>query len=204
MKFNEYSEVAHRILALEFTDRDRDIQAGVTCVKQQLNARGVLHSTMTVQSLAEFFLAEFEARLQHVAEHATSALRSDDASIPGSTGAPVGVELFRSLAVEQLDVIRKAYDGSAEAVVASLQSNLPDQIRSNLLERMHTEMQKRGLAVEREYKLAVNQPREMLTLRPTIYCSVRFLIEPKWNCSLQCFTSVCIGAVNCELPWRLS
>lgn len=169
MRFDEFSAHAQQILALEFTGRDRDIQSGVTVVKQKLNARGVLYSTMTVQSLAEFFLAEFEARLELVAEHAISALRTDDASIPGVTGASVGVELFRSVAAEQLDAIGKAYDGSAETVVASLQSNLPDQVRTDLIERMHTHMQKRGLAVELEFKLSANRPKEMLTLRPTIY-----------------------------------
>ena len=169
MKFEEFSVHAHQILALEFTGRDRDIQSGVTGVKQKLNARGALHSTMTVQSLAEFFLAEFEARLQLVAELISSALRSDDASNLGITGAPVGVELFHSVAAEQLNAIRNAYDDSAKPVVASLQSNLSDQIRTDLIERMHTYMQKRSLAVELEYKLAANQPKEMLTLRPTIY-----------------------------------
>jgi len=169
LKFDQFSEHARQILTLEFAGRDREILSGVTSVKQNLNARGVLHSTMTIQSLAEFFLAEFDARLELVAEHSISALRSDDALIAGTTGSPVGVELFRSVAAEQFDAIRKAYDGSVETVVASLQSNLPSQIRTDFVEWMNTKMQKRGLAVELEYKLAANRPKELVTLRPTIY-----------------------------------
>ena len=169
MKFDEFSLHAQQILSLEFSSRDRDIQSGVTSVKQNLNTRGLLHSTMTLQSLAEFFLAEFQARLELVAEHAISGLRSEGASSPGSTGVAVGVELFRSVAKEQLAALRNAYDESAKTVVASLQSNMPDQIRTDLIERMDTHMQKRILSVELEYKLAANRPNEMVTLRPTIY-----------------------------------
>jgi hypothetical protein len=169
LKFDEFSTLVHQILELEFTGRDRDIQSGVTSVKQKLHARGVLNSTMTLQSLSDFFLAEFQARLDLVADHTMSALRTDGASVTGSTGPPMGVELFRSLAREQIEAIRRAYDGSVEAIVASLQSNMPDQIRTDLIERLQTNMQKRGLVVELEYKLAANPSKELLTLRPTLY-----------------------------------
>lgn len=169
MQFNELSSQVQEILALEFSSRDRDIQSSVTGVKQKMNARGLLQSTVTIQSFADFFVAELRARLNLIADHVISALRSDGASSPGSTGAPAGLALFRSLAAEQYEIMQKAYDGSAEAIVTSLQSNMPDQIRNEMVEKMNELMKKLDLAVELEYKLSANPSKEVLTLRPTIY-----------------------------------
>ena len=169
MQFDEFSSQVRAILALEFSSRDRDIQSSVTGVKQQMNARGVLHSTIAIQSLADFFVAEFRARINLIAEHAISALRSDGATIQISSEAQAGLALFRLLATEQLEVTRRAYDGSTEAILTSLQSKMPDQIRTEMVERMDDLMKKLDLAVELEYKLSVSPTKELLTLRPTIY-----------------------------------
>lgn len=169
MKFDDYSLQVQKILRQEFNGRDRDIQTSVTLVKQKTNARGILHSTTTVQALADFFLAEFRARANLIAEHAISALRSDGASTLGNNEIPAGLALFRVLATRQVEVILAAYDDAVKIIITSLQSNMPDQIRSEIVERINELTQKLDLSVELEYKLSENPSKEVLTLRPSIY-----------------------------------
>jgi hypothetical protein len=169
MHFDDFSTHVRALLAVEFTSRDRDIQSSVTEVRQTMNARGVLNSTMTIQSLAEFYVAEFQARLDLIADHTIAALRSDGALHAGGANVPAGLTLFRSLAASQLEQIRSAYDESVKPVVATLKSSMPDQIRDDLDRRLNSHVQKRDLAIQLEYRLSEGAPKEVLTLRPAIY-----------------------------------
>jgi len=56
------------LTALEFSERDAGIQKAVTREKGAMNARGILHSSMTLQALAEFFGAEFALRCDFLRE----------------------------------------------------------------------------------------------------------------------------------------
>ena len=122
MQFAYVASSTRQIVALEFEDRDREIQAGVVGIKQDMLNRGLFHSTMTAQSLSAFFNAEFQQRINLIAERALWALRSEGASAEVD-GAPAGQALFRNLAQEQLTRLLASYDSCVEPVVKPLQFN---------------------------------------------------------------------------------
>lgn len=168
MTFDEAMPTIRQILSIDFGDRDRDIASGVARIKDEMSGRGLMNSTITLRSLSEFFLAEFKARVDSIAERSLWAMRLTGAQDPGGD-LPRGVALFRSIADEQFNHLLATHDGSASTVVASLQSNMPADLRNDMTERMSQHLARSLLAVELEYKAAAAAPSEVLALRPTIY-----------------------------------
>ena len=168
MQFSDVARSTRQIISLEFEDRDLDIQASVSSIKQDMLNRGVYHSTMTAQSFSAFFNAEFQQRINSIAERFLWALRSEGASAEAD-GTAAGHALFRVLAQEQLTRLLTSYDSYTEPVVKPLQGDHPRQIREQLVERMANYLRRTDLAVELEYKASVTAQKEVLVLRPTIY-----------------------------------
>ena len=168
MQFSEIESSVREILKLDFDERDREIHASVLGIKQEMINRGLIVSTMSAQSLAEFFFAEFKVRIDSIAERSLWALRSDDAMVD-LNGVPAGRALFQTLANDQLTRLLTAYDSYVAPIVAPLQSNMPVQIRDRLVERTSGYMRRIDLAVDLEYKSHAGAAKEVLTLRPTIY-----------------------------------
>ena len=169
MKFTEFEPYLHQILALEFGDRDHEIQINSTRLKEEMNARGMLHSTITLGNVADFLLAEFKARCGLVAEHVVgklAVLKPADGSDKTSHGVPI----FHSVATDQLAHIEKTYDSIAGPISVPLQSDMPAQIRQHLMQRMNDHRKKVELTVELECKAADSMgTKEVFALRPTFY-----------------------------------
>lgn len=180
MEFSEVETYVRQILALEFSDRDHEIQVNTTRVKANMVARGLMNSTITLNNLSDFFLAEFKARIDLVAKCAvekTKALKP----AKGHDKAIDSVALFKAIASEQFSGIESAYNENAAPIAASLQSGIPTQIRQQLTHRMNSHMKKNELTIEFEYKAAGNAgPKEILALRPTFY-GVGIDLKELWN-----------------------
>src|SRR5688572_27028614 len=69
MDFDTIEKYVRQILTLEFNDRDHEIQTNTTKVKSEMNARGLVNSTITLTNLSAFFLAEFNARIDLIARN---------------------------------------------------------------------------------------------------------------------------------------
>ncbi len=169
MKFTEFEPYLYQILALEFADRDHEIQINSVRLKGEMTARGILNSTITLGNVADFLLAEFKARCGLVAEHVVgklAVLKPTDGSDKTSHGVPI----FHSVASDQLAHLGKTYDSIAEPIAAPLQSGMPAEIRQHLMQRMSDHMKKVELTVELECKVADSMgAKEIFALRPTFY-----------------------------------
>lgn len=169
MDFDTTEKYVRQILALEFDDRDQEIQANIISVKSEMNARNLVNSTITLTNLSAFFLAEFNARIDLIAGYATGRIGTMKAS-EEKDKTTQGVHLFCTIAAEQYSHIEKSYDAAAAPIIANLQSGMPTEIRQHMLKRMTAHMKKNELAVEFEYKTAEDTgPKDVFVLRPTIY-----------------------------------
>lgn len=180
MDFDTTEKYVRQILDLEFGDRDQDILTNTTQVKSEMNARGLMNSSITLTNLSAFFLAEFAARIDLIAQHAIGRIGKMTVE-KGKDKTTQGVQLFRAIATEQYRRIEKSYDAAAAPIVATLQSEMPTEIRRNLLQRMSTHVKKNELMVEFEYKTGKDTgPKEVFSLRPTIY-GVSVDLKELWN-----------------------
>ena len=65
---------AHQLFDLRFEARDRELEAGFLRVKQEMNGRGLLQSSITVQKLHEVARKEFEGSQLVIVETVVDAL----------------------------------------------------------------------------------------------------------------------------------
>lgn len=180
MDFDTVEKYVRQLLTFEFGDRDHEIQTNVVIVKSEMNSRGLLNSTMTLTNLSAFFLAEFKARVNLIAQHAIGRVGTVKVA-EGQDKTTKGIGLFRAIASEQYTHIEKSYDAAAASIVVTLLSGMPMEIREHMCQRMTAHMKKSELAVEYEYKTAEDTgPKEVFVLRPTIY-GVGVDLKELWN-----------------------
>lgn len=181
MELNEIKRYIREILAIEFADRDHEIQVNVGRVKSDMAARGVTISTITLSQLAEFFLGEFRARVDLTANHVIAKIELLG-QLQGSDATMQSVALYAEIAHKQFALIDQAYEGSALTILASIQGNMPAQIRELLTKRMTDYMRKNELTVEFEYKASAmtDSRKEFLLLRPAFF-GIGVDLKALWN-----------------------
>lgn len=167
------------ITALEFSERDAGIQKAVTREKGAMNARGVLHSSMTLQALAEFFGAEFALRCDFLKEfvvtHSTLC-KEEDAVTTAKT-------LFQTKSFEQRDRLKAAYEAATKPIVASLISDFPRQIEEGLIAGFETRIKKNNMYVEIAYqtlKAAKREKNPIFALKPNFH-GIGIDVEEVWE-----------------------
>ena len=181
MEFSEIESYVRQILNLEFADRDQEIQINVRRVKADMAARGISTSTITLNHLAEFFLGEFRARVNLIADHAIRRIGIVKEQQANDATAQI-VALYKQLASQQFVLIERAYEDGASTIQATLLSSMPEQIREVLSKRMTDYMMKNELTVEYEskaYKDAESQ-KDILLLRPTFF-GMGIDLKELWN-----------------------
>lgn len=167
MEFVDFESMLTRILALEFGDRDRELDTSAVRLKGKMNARGVLASTLTLQELSTFFVAEFKARCDLIAQHIIGKIGTFKQTEASSKR---WLDLFRSESEEQLARLAAKFEAIAAPISSSLQSAMPDEIRNVMLQRMRDHMQRNDLMIELEDKVATAmKPQEIFALKPTVY-----------------------------------
>ena len=135
MKFTDFEPYLHQILALEFRARDHEIQVNSTRLRQEMNARGMLNSTETLNNLADFLAVEFKTRCGLAAEFIVGKLAVLE-PIDGRDMTSHCVPMFRTIAVEQSAHIQNIYDEIAGPIALPLQSRMPAELRQNLSKQM--------------------------------------------------------------------
>ena len=167
MEYADFESMLTRILALEFGDRDHELDASALRLKEEMNARGVLTSTMTLGELSNFFVAEFKARCDLIAQHAIGKIGTVK---PAEGSGKTPLDLFRSESKDQLARLTAKFDAIASPIRSGLQGAMPDEIRRTMLQRMQDHMQRNDLMVELEHKAATAaKPNEIFALKPTFY-----------------------------------
>jgi hypothetical protein len=136
-------------------------------LKEEMNARGVLTSTMTLSQLSDFFIAEFKARCDLVAQHAIGKIGA--VKLSEGSGRKL-LEFYRSASTDQLAKLTAKYDAIASPITSGLQSGMPKEIRETMVQRMRNHMQRNDLMIELEHKVATDaKSTEVLVLKPTFY-----------------------------------
>jgi len=137
------------ISALEFSERDACIRQAVTREKSAMNARGLLHSSMTLQALANFFCAEFELRCDFLKEFVvshSSLCKEQDTVTSAKT-------LFQTKSFEQRDELKAAYMEAVKSIIESLISDFPRQIEQGLIAGFERRIKKNNMYVEVAYQM---------------------------------------------------
>ena len=66
MNFETFSHSITQISKYNFAPRDIEMQKAITKIVQEMSSRGLLHSTITLQKMAEFLTEEFKCRCTYI------------------------------------------------------------------------------------------------------------------------------------------
>jgi hypothetical protein len=167
------------ISTLEFSERDMGIQKAVTREKGAMNARGVLHSSMTLQAVAEFFGAEFALRCDFLKEFVVS-----HSSLCGEQDTITAAKtLFQTKSFEQRDKLKAAYMVAVKPIVESLSSDFPRQIEEGLVAGFESRIKKNNMYVEIAYQTlesAKKTKNPIFALKPNFY-GIGIDVEELWK-----------------------
>ena len=171
MNFDEFKRYLVDISKFEFDERNHEIQRAVTQLKGEMNSRGILNSSITLQHLSEFFGSEYIVRCEFIRNfiighaHILDFATSDDPI----TNAKI---FFQDISVAEKDSLEIMYDSSALQVVNSLSGSHPKELKNLLQQRIDNSINKNNLYVELEFKAikaAHTSGTEVLKLNPNIY-----------------------------------
>jgi len=183
MHFDEFESYVLRISEKEFSERNLEIQRQVVKIKGELNARGILNSSITLQKLSEFFEDEYLARCDFIAGFIINQIGKVDLC---SCNDPVTAAKtsFQNLAFKERDNIKTTYKSSANAIEQSLlNSKFSSQIEKVLSDVMERRIEKNNLYVELEYNsflYAKSDKGSMLMLSPNFY-GIGVDLKEIWN-----------------------
>lgn len=181
MNFEEVEKYLHEIATLEFTDRNHEIQIAIARTKGEMEARGITNSSITLNHLAEFFLAEFKVRANFVASHVVGSIAKIN-SEESHDLTTIGVALYNAIALQQFTFIEQTYDSSSSMILAALQGSMPAEIRELLIRRMNDQMKKNELVIEFEYRAyrSINNRKDILLLQPN-FSGIGVDLKELWN-----------------------
>lgn len=156
------------IIALEFSERDSEIQKSITTEKNAMISRGLLNSSMTLQKFAEFFGAEFKLRCDFI----KAFIISHNILCQGQDAMTTAKSLFQTKAFEQKDKLLSAYANSTKPITDLLRSNLPIQIEEGLITVIENRIKKNNIYIEIAYQTSSASKiaqTPVVTLKPDFY-----------------------------------
>ena len=123
MKFAEFRRYVTEISSREFKERDVQLAEGVLRVRQEMNSRGLLLSTITQQKFSELLLAEYEARSDYLTRLVSEG---EGRIIFESTEdmTTLAKTLFHSLSSKQSEIITAHYVSANQKAKNVLLSSL--------------------------------------------------------------------------------
>ena len=151
--------------------------------KSDMNTRGVLNSTMTLQAVADFFSAEFTVRCDFlknfIVSHDNLLSQDSDADV-----VTVAKMTFQTISFEERDKMKALYKTSVMSIVESLSNdNMKKQIEEVFVAKMEYRIKKNNLYVEIAYQgitaAKANQNRALI-LQPNFY-GIRVDLVELWN-----------------------
>jgi len=151
-----------------------------------MNSRGILNSTITLESMADFFTVEYLTRcdfLKSFIINHSNSLRIDSSS-DVVTDAKI---LFYNAASDEKNKIIDLYKEATKSITKSLQnSNMVQQIENLLLSEADAQIKKNNLYIEIAYKeiaAADTNKKHIIIFQPNIY-GIGVNIKELWN---RCF-----------------
>lgn len=171
MNFDEFNKYLVDISILEFQERNHEILQSVTRLKGEMNTRGMLDSSITLQLLSDFFCSEFIVRCDFLKNFIIDHVGKLDLT---TCNDPVtkAKTFFQHLSFSEKNSLEAMYDGSASKVVGSLLGTHPTELRDLLQLRIDNSITKNNLYVELGFKSindAKSAGKEVLILTPSFY-----------------------------------
>lgn len=161
-----------KISALEFSERNLEVQRLVAKQKSSMNSRGVLHSSMTLQAVADFFSIEFQVRCDFLKNFIVSyaSLLSQNSNTDAVT---VAKTIFQTISFEEREKMKAMYESSVKTIEESLLNcNMSRQIEEALIASMEAHINKNNMYVEVAYQ-------SMATIKSSQ--NRVFLLQPNFN-----------------------
>ena len=167
MKFAEIEYYIKEIANHEFADRDLELQKVVTQIKQEMNARNLLPSTITLQKISEFFGEEFKYRCNYTKDLLLNAI---DKLSHKEIKDPVGraMTLYQEISIKEKNKITAFYKQHCEAICKLLSSNMPVEIESIMNDVAERSLRKNNTIIQFEYDSVVNKKEneQIIFLKP--------------------------------------
>ncbi len=183
MNFDEFEYYLRSISDNEFSERNREIQRGVLSVKSEMNARGLMNSSITLSKMGEFFEAEYQLRCGFIAEFIIAQIGKIEIDVSHD---PVtrAKTLFQNLAMEEAKKFESIYDESTKQIRGSLtNTSIISQPKQSLMGVIDHCIKKNSLLVELEYKSCTNamlKNGDILILKPS-YKGIGIDLRALWK-----------------------
>lgn len=161
------NEVANR----EFAERDRELPRMITRIIQEMSSRGVVHSSMTLDAIADLFVDEFLVRCDFLREFviAHPGLLMTEGVEDLMTAAKVA---YQERSSQEREKIASLYDSSTLTVSKALQNeSMKGQIKKRLHRSMSDRIDTNNLYVEVAYReISISKAGDgVLILKPSVY-----------------------------------
>lgn len=177
----------NQIADVEFSERDRELPLLVTQAFQEMNSRGVLYSTMTLQAMSRFFRSELFARCDFLKDFVIAHPHLSDRD-PGHDVITVVKNLYQRRAFAEQDKLRQTFDSSTKQVKDALSN---DAMKEAICERLFSDFKdrinKNNLYVEvafRELERAEHTRGHVLILQPN-FSGIGVNLKELWSRYLE-------------------
>lgn len=173
----------NEILQLEFSERNLEIPELVTRKMEEMNARGILHSGITLQNISEFFIGEFLARNDFIRDFIISNADIIEPK-PDNDIITTAKMLFQESSYSLKESLVELYFSSVKKITESLQNkSMIGQLETNFHTKMENRIRKNNLYIEiafQKEKLSKKTPKDILSIRPSIH-GISIDLNELWN-----------------------
>lgn len=171
MNLDHAKEHLKRIIRAEFDERDTDLVMEITTVKQEMNRRGLLYSSITMQNLSKLFAIEFRERCIFVRDLILSS--SEKVDFHGIADPVTEILIFfQEIIFFQRNNLMEIYNSSIKSIKDSLlSSSLCDEINSLLYDSFERLINKNNSIITYEYTaiLTKAEKKEVIFIKPNFY-----------------------------------
>lgn len=171
MNFSKIQHYIKEIAKHEFADRDLELQKVVTKIKQEMNARNLLLSSITIQKLTEFLSEEFKCRCTYIKD---LLIDSIDKLSHKEINDPIGKvkTLYQEISFSEKDKITAFYKQHCGDICESLSNkNMIKQLEDLMGDVAERSLQKNNLILHFEYDSVISKK----TKTPIIFIKPSFM-----------------------------
>jgi len=181
MNFTELQHYIQEISKYEFSDRDIQLQKVVVQIKQEMSARGLLSSTISLKKIAEFFGEEFKYRCNYITDLIISSIaKLSDFAKNDLIGK--AKTFFQELSITEKNKLTAIYKESTSTISQSLLSKMPEQIEGLMDTIFDHVLHKNNTVIEFEFKAILDKKdkRQIVILQPN-FMGVGIDVRALWE-----------------------
>ncbi len=171
MNFDIFQHYIREISKHEFAERDLDLGKVITKIQQEMNARNLLLSSITVQKLTEFLSEEFKCRCSYIKDLLIDSIGKFSHK---EIDDPVGKvkTLYQEISILQKDKITSFYKQHCGDICNTLSNkNMIKQLEDLMDDVAERSLRKNNLILHFEYDSVINRE----TKTPVIFIKPSFM-----------------------------